>query len=305
MWAWRLQRAVSLNVEKTMHPPTHHGLALSLERIRALLAAQAAGPRQVASFARGAQILRGAEAGFVAQKLAGPSPELPRTLELDPGVAACLVQLIRFRRCLLLDRLEGRVSAQEQLLAVPSIGTTLAPRLVATLGLETLEDAVVAGKDGRLAACPGVGPMRARAVAEQGRSLLDPLSAAPRSTEELGDFTDLVLALDDQYRHGARGGYLPKLAPIRQNPMGESFLPVLHAEGKGWTATVHFASTSRLSAHDPRGADRVLVCLRQGGREWNRVVCSNARGRVDLPGRIFRNFTTAGADTGPSTARAA
>jgi putative hydrolase len=59
---------------------------------------------------------------------------------------------------------------------------------------------------------------------------------------------DLLLDIDREYREKAEGGRLSTIAPRRFNPEGTSWLPVLHAERKGWHFTALFSNTQR--AHE-------------------------------------------------------
>jgi hypothetical protein len=270
---------------------TSQSLAHDLERIADLLSAQAAPPPLVASFRRGAAGMARASPGMAVDDLVAG---------MDDLVAACATQLIRWGRCPLLIRLAGGLSLEEQLVAITSIGPTLARRIVAALDLETLEEVIAAAEDGRLARINGVGPLRGQGIARQGRSLLDPLPRARRVSASEPS-VDLVLALDDEYRRMVRGGGLPALVPVRHNPTRAPSMPVFHAEIGGWNAMVHFSN--RASSGDGQGqaearSDRVIVCLRRGGVEIQRVVMSVVSGdttRVRRPAAGRATMAGAGA----------
>ena len=69
---------------------------------------------------------------------------------------------------------------------------------------------------------------------------------------------ELLLEVDSQYRRGAAAGKLPRIAPKRFNPEGESWLPILHTDRGKWHFTALFSNTAR--AHElGRTGDWVVV----------------------------------------------
>jgi hypothetical protein len=151
---------------------------------------------------------------------------------------------------------------------IATIGPELAQRIHEHLGVETLAELYAAARDGRLAQVPGIGPKRLRAVREAvtaraGRSTGEPKRQRqlenPKSAPEENNLPiDVLLAIDREYRELAAKDQLPKIAPKRFNPTGESWLPVLHAEREGKHFTALFSNTAR--AHE-LGADKDWVVI--------------------------------------------
>ncbi len=90
-----------------------------------------------------------------------------------------------------------------------------------------------------------------------------------------------ILALDDEYLRRASAGKLKKIAPKRNNPTGEAWLPIMEkALGHG-RATVLFSNTDR--AHElGRIKDWVVVYYRPLGsdREQRWTVVTEFKGRL-------------------------
>jgi hypothetical protein len=90
-----------------------------------------------------------------------------------------------------------------------------------------------------------------------------------------------ILALDDEYRRRASAGELKKIAPRRNNPAGEAWLPIMEkALGRG-RATVLFSNTNR--AHElGRIKDWVVVYFRPScsDREQRWTVVTEFKGRL-------------------------
>ena len=64
--------------------------------------------------------------------------------------------------------------------------------------------------------------------------------------------------MDGEYREQAAAGKLATIAPRRFNPIGEAWLPVMHARRGGWHFTVLYSNTAR--AHElGRTRDWVVV----------------------------------------------
>ena len=68
----------------------------------------------------------------------------------------------------------------------------------------------------------------------------------------------LLLEIDAAYRRKAAAGVLRQIAPRRFNPEGAAWLPVMHADRKGWRTTALFSNTAR--AHKlGRTSDWVMI----------------------------------------------
>ena len=110
---------------------------------------------------------------------------------------------------------------------------------------------------------------------------------------------DLLLDVDREYRDKAAAGALRRIAPRRQNPGAEAWLPVLHTQRDGWRFTALFSNTPRahdlhrqhdwvvLFFHDPDGlADQATVVT-----EWRGTLAGKrvVRGREPECARLYRN----------------
>lgn len=110
---------------------------------------------------------------------------------------------------------------------------------------------------------------------------------------------ELLLDVDREYRDKAAAGRLRRIAPRRQNPSGEAWLPVLHTQRDGWRFTALFSNTPRahdlhrqhdwvvLFFHDPDGlADQATVVT-----EWRGTLAGKrvVRGREPECARFYRN----------------
>jgi hypothetical protein len=83
---------------------------------------------------------------------------------------------------------------------------------------------------------------------------------------------DLLLDVDREYREKTERGALPKIAPRRFNPSGESWLPILHTERADWRFTALFSNTAL--AHElgraRLGGDLFPPGQRTGGAAYGR-----------------------------------
>lgn len=68
------------------------------------------------------------------------------------------------------------------------------------------------------------------------------LAAAPASSNIS---TDLLLAIDKDYRKKAAADSLPKIAPKQLNRLGIAWLPVMDKTVQGWRFHVEFSNTLR------------------------------------------------------------
>ena len=75
---------------------------------------------------------------------------------------------------------------------------------------------------------------------------------------------DVLLEVDREYREKAAAGLLHRIAPRRQNPAGEAWLPILHVRRDGWKFTALFSNTPR--AHDLHRAHDWVVILYEDGQ---------------------------------------
>ena len=162
--------------------------------------------------------------------------------------------------------LEGRLQS------IRGIGPTLARRILAGLGIEDIETLRMAVESGRVEEIGGVGP-------EMARRLREGLATDPAEIEPP---VDVLLDVDEQYRVQAAAGELPVIAPKKNNPAGEAWLPLLHTEREGRHFTALFSNTSR--AHElGKTDDWVVVYEDVPDQGWQWTVVTFWKG--DLQGK--------------------
>ncbi len=160
----------------------------------------------------------------------------------------------------------------------------MAHTIHAELNVDTLEALEVAAHDGRLERIKGVGPRRAAAIRA---SLAGMLGRRGLRARVNGPGVGLLLAVDREYRSGVRANRLQKIAPRRFNPEGKAWLPVLHADRRGWHFTALFSNTPR--AHQlGKTNDWVVIYFSDGDhREGQHTVVTETHGPL-LGQRVIR-----------------
>ena len=168
------------------------------------------------------------------------------------------------------------------LTAVPGIGPTLADRIRETLGIDTLDALREAAETGRLSTVPGVGHKTADAVLDHldGERSDNDLVAPPSVAE--------LLDVDREYRERADAGDLHTIAPHRNNPEGDAWLPILNTRRGRRRYTALFSNTDR--AHDLGVTDDWVVVYEDApalGRQWTVVTARSGAldGRRVVRGR--------------------
>ncbi len=269
-----------VRILRAMGAPGNEELADLLDRIADLLAVQDADGFRVRAYRGAAGTARGhAEplAALCRREGVGGLEALPG---IGRSIAGLLAEYLDSGRCPLLDRLEGQVSPEALFATVPGIGPKLASRIHDELHLDTLEELEVAAHDGRLAALPGIGARRTRALADAVGGVLQRAGRRRgRRLERRGSAPSVgtLLAVDAEYLAGARAGTLRRLAPRRFNPEGEAWLPILHRERDGWSFTALFSNTAR--AHRlGRTRDWVVLYHERDGEEGQCTVVTEGHG---------------------------
>jgi DNA polymerase (family X) len=269
-------------------PLDNERLADRLAEVADLLEGKGENPYRVRAYRRAADTLR---------RLGLPASELLRAeglgaLERLPGfgrgLARVVEELATTGRLGLLDELRGEVAPEELLAGVAGLGPALAARVHRELGVRTLEGLERAAHDGRLAALPGFGPKRLRAVREAlaGRLRRRPAPEGPSPAGAEPPVADL-LDVDREYRERAAGGELHRLAPRRFNPRAEAWLPVLRARRGGRRYTALYSNTPEAHAKE-KTRDWVVIYEQGGaGRQWTVVTARSGplRGRRVVRGR--------------------
>jgi hypothetical protein len=252
-----------------------------LDRVADLLGAQDANPHRVRAYRRGAAVCRKLDRSLLVILATEGVEGLDRLPGIGESLASTIAEYMHTGRSDVLRRLEGAVSPEDRLAAVPTIGEELARRIVSELGIDTLEELERAARDGRLASVRGFGPRRVAAVRSGVGDLLDRIR---RRSRPRGAPTDdappasLILAVDEEYRRAAQAGELRYIKPRRYNPWHETWLPILHTERDGWEFTAHFSNSA--NAHRfGKTRDWVVVTAERGGREVRSTVVTERRGQ--------------------------
>jgi putative hydrolase len=217
-----------------------------------LLAQQQANPFRVNAYRRAAETAEAIDEDLREVLDKEGLPGLVRLPSIGTGIASSIQEIARTGRLSRLDRLRGDAEPEQI--------------------LEALE---VAAHDGRLEAIKGVGPRRAAAIRASLAGLLGRRGARTRAN---GPGISTLLAVDRDYRSGARGNRLQKIAPRRFNPEGEAWLPILHSDRSGWHFTALFSNTAR--AHQlGKTDDWVVIYFTDGDhREGQQTVVTETHG---------------------------
>ena len=209
------------------------------------------------------------------------APGLETIPGVGKGIAAAMAEMLITGRWAQLERLRGTVEPCALFQTIPGVGADLARRMHDTLAVDTLEALEAAAHDGRLESVPGIGPRRAAAIRASLTAMLDRVRRRPRVAPAGGDepAVELLLEIDREYREKAESGELPTIAPKRFNPEGTSWLPILHADRRGWHFTALFSNTQR--AHElNRTRDWVVIYYYDDEHhvEGQRTVVTETRG---------------------------
>jgi hypothetical protein len=279
------------------NPPSNEQIAELLENIADLLEAQDGNPFRVNAYRRGAATVRDEDRSIAQMGLEGGRDALRKLPDVGDSLAGVILGYVHKGRSEMLDRLRGRIAPEELFDRVPGLGPELSRRIVAELGIYTLEDLETAAYNGRLEELEGFGEGRVQAVKDALAGILS-RSAARRARERVGGTeagsenggelsrrpdVATILDVDAEYRRKAEAGELKTIAPRRFNPEGESWLPILHTRRGEWNFTALFSNTAR--AHE-RGATRdwVVIYYDRDGEEEDQCTVVTAR-RGPLEGR--------------------
>ena len=232
---------------------------------------------------------------FEAQGLGG----LDALPTIGPGIATAIAEILQTGHWSRFDRLRGAAGPEAVFRTVPGVGPQLALRLHDELGVDTLEALEQAAHDGRLERLPQIGARRAAAIRAALTQLLDRRRAllrrdGPAGTEEPP--VAELLDVDREYREGAATGRLPKIAPLRFNPTGEAWLPVLHTQRGHWAFTALYSNTARAHALD-RVHDWVVIYAEDAAHHERQYTVVTA-----LHGRHAGRRIVRGRETEPAAA---
>lgn len=271
--------------EKTACGTPNDDVADVLDRVADRLDAQRADHFRIDAYRRAADRLR-----WLPESVAEILDKDGRAgLEEIPGIGArlssAIEEIVQTGRLGLLDRLEGQVSPEDLFTTIPGIGEALAHRIHDELHVDTLEDLEAAAHDGRLAALPGFGERRTRAIREYlDATLSRSARRRARSHRRIGPghqrpSVAAILAVDSEYGRLARAGRLHCIAPRRFNPSRRAWLPVWHVDRNGWSFTVMYSNTARAHALG-KTRDWVVVFIERDGEESQATVVTEYQGEL-------------------------
>jgi putative hydrolase len=260
-----------------MSPDTNRQLADKLLECAVLLEQQQANPFRVRAYRQAAAGLERCGADLHALLTREGRAGLEKLPGVGPSIATAIEEMLRTGRWSMLQRLRGTLDAPRLFRTVPGVGPVLAARLHDVLQVDTLEALEVAAHDGRLADVPGVGERRAAIIRAGLQAVLGRPRGAPRGPRREPPVS-LLLDVDAEYRRGAARGLLPRIAPRRFNPQGQSWLPVLHTQRGPWQFTALFSNTAQAHARG-RTHDWVVVYFHTAGEpEGQRTVVTETHG---------------------------
>jgi len=234
-----------------------------LREAAALLQAQRADTYRVAAYRKAADAIAKLDHAAIVDAVEHHGIDgLDRLPHVGRGIATAIVEMVRTGHWGQLERLRGSADPAHLFAVVPGLGHRLADRIYEELHVDTLEALEFAAHDGRLEHVPGVGPRRAAAIRASLHTLLvrDRGACVPAVDAGPHPSVKLLLAIDRTYRERDAAGALPTIAPIRFNPTGEAWLPILHCERDGWQFTAMFSNTAQ--AHQLNRT-----------RDWVRIIC--------------------------------
>ncbi len=271
--------------------PTNAAIAEALLATARMLEEREANPHRVQAYRTAADTVAVATEPLSEMVYAGG----PEALESLPGVGQSLAQriaaFVHTGELKILREMREENRPLDLLARVPGIGRVTAKKLHDELGIASLEALEIAAHDGRLAALPGFGPTKVRAL----RANLDAMlarttrrdAARIRAMQTNTAYSDTppvadLLSVDEEYRYRASRDDLRRIAPRRFNASGEAWLPVLEARRGPWRFTALFSNTPR--AHEfGKTNDWVILYYEREGRERQCTVVTETRG--DLKGR--------------------
>jgi len=222
-----------------------------LREVADLLEQQGANPFRVNAYRRAARTVDtlGEDIGEIAVRGSDALIALPG---IGRALASAVLEILRTGRWAQLERLRGSAEPEALFRAIPGVGPGLAKAIHEALDVETLEGLEIAAHAGGLDRVAGIGPRRADMIRASLAAMLQRRPGRARLTVMRPEVA-LILDVDRDYRDQATAGTLHKIAPRRFNPLGEAWLPVLHAHRGDWQFTALYSNTAR--AHE---LDRVF-----------------------------------------------
>jgi len=264
--------------------PRNEEIAKLLETIADQLEERDDNPYRVQAFRHGAERVRATEPPLTKMVEEGGGEALTQLEGIGQGLASIIFEFISTGRSTYLQQLEGNYpQAPEDILQqVPGIGPELARRIIYALQIDSLEGLAKAANNGRLGRIQGFGPRRVAAIQHSVAALLGDTASAgkPANGSNGQPGIGLLLKVDAEYRQKVEAAALPKLAPRRNNPQQEAWLPVMQTEQEGWAMTVLFSNTAR--AHELKKThDWVVIYYQKDGPEEQCTVVTETSGPLE------------------------
>lgn len=281
---------VSIKMSDRVVRKSNAEIAAAFREAAGLLRIQGANPFRVAAYEKAADTIDKLpeDISDVAAKGVEALEDLP---QIGSGLASAILELLRTGRWTQLEWLRGAAEPEALFQIIPGIGPGSARRIHEHLDCETLEALEVAAHEGQLAAVPGVGPRRAKAILLALSALLNrrrPVTTG-RALENGRPLVDLLLDVDREYRHKAEAGVLQLIAPTRFNPEAKAWLPIFHIGRGPWHFTALYSNTARAHELQKTGDWVVIYYATHGQPEGQCTVVTETsgplRGRRVVGGR--------------------
>lgn len=223
-------------------------VASALREAAALLRAQDASPFRSLAYLKAASTVEQLDED-ISEIAAGGMEALDAIPNIGQGIGAAILELLSTGRWSQLDRLRGGLEPEAAFRTIPGIGPKLARLIHEHLHVDTLEALEAAAHDGRLEKVPGIGRQRLSIIRNALSEILSRRRAGKRySPGPSPPPVALLLDVDEEYRTKAKAGRLRQIAPLRFNPEGKPWLPILHTERGPWHFTALYSNTAR--AHE-------------------------------------------------------
>jgi len=273
-------------------PDENEQIATQLLEAAELLRAQGANAFRVAAYRRAAdsvaQCARPLRDLFDENGRAG----LQAIPGIGSGISSAIAEMLVTGSWNQLARLRGSVEPEALLRTVPGVGPGLAHALHCELHVDTLEALENAAHEGRLEAVERIGPRRAAAIRASLAAMLGRrVARAPHDAPPALPDVATLLDVDHEYRTKGAAGKLATIAPLRFNPGGRAWLPVLHATRGAWHFTALYSNTAR--AHElGKTRDWVVIYFYDGDyHERQCTVVTETRGPL-AGSRVVRGRET-------------
>jgi DNA polymerase (family 10) len=263
-----------------MEREANQRVAQRLDEAADLLETQGASPFRVNAYRRAAATVSALPEDLAELVATGGRQALEDLPTIGSGIAASIYEMLTTGRWGQLERLRGTTDPADLFATLPGVGATLAAQIHDTLDVETLEALEVAAHDGRLAAVPGIGARRLRAIQAGLATALGRTRRLRTGTATGAPPASLLLEVDESYRSQSAEGKLRKIAPKRFNPSGEAWLPLMHATRGGWHFTVLYSNTARAHQLGKTGDWFVIYYYDDDHEERQCTVVTETTGRL-------------------------